>query len=179
MSILSASDAEAANTGQLDRLSPRRLPHYLRQSGPPTVDRLWLIAQDVNRGVFGGRGEAHTADALGLIPRVNADVVYLDPPYPRTTAYGGAYAPLDAILGQNELSAESPALPDLLAACEHISCLVLSYGGPTASLGQLSNIVGRYRQVATALAVPYTHLKSIASEEKRATDREYLIVAKT
>ncbi len=129
MSILSASDAEAANTGQLDRLSPRRLPHYLRQSGPPTVDRLWLIAQDVNRGVFGGRGEAHTADALGLIPRVNADVVYLDPPYPRTTAYGGAYAPLDAILGQNELSAESPALPDLLAAKD---ARAPGKGGPAA-----------------------------------------------
>ena len=108
-----------------------------------------------------------------------AETLWPSVPSPPTRAYGGAYAPLDAILGQNELSAESPALPDLLAACEHISCLVLSYGGPTASLGQLSNIVGRYRQVATALAVPYTHLKSIASEEKRATDREYLIVAKT
>ena len=52
MSLASASDARWVATGAFDRVSPRRLPHYLGQArrllAPPT----WLaIVADLNRQI--------------------------------------------------------------------------------------------------------------------------------
>ncbi len=85
MSMLRGTDARAAATGDYDKVSPRRLGHYLRARRLLTPEGVWSLAQEVNAGVFGGRGEAHQGDARELIARSKADVVYLDPPYPGTT----------------------------------------------------------------------------------------------
>jgi hypothetical protein len=70
-----------------------------------------------------------------------------------------------------------PDLDDLLAASQPATYVVLSYGGPTQNLEDLVSLVGRHRPVLRALAVPYPHLRSIASEETNAKNKEFIIVA--
>lgn len=177
MSMLRGTDARAAATGDFDRVSPRRLGHYLGAGRHLTVAGAWRIAREINGGVFGGSGEARKADAKEVIAGSSAEVVYLDPPYPGTASYGREYAVLDALLGDEPAARPPPSLDELLDSAGHIPLLVLSFGGPTVSLGELAALVGRHRKVIAAHALPYRHLGSIASEKKNATNRELLLIA--
>jgi D12 class N6 adenine-specific DNA methyltransferase len=177
MSMLRGTDARAAAEGDYDRVSPRRLGHYLRASRHLTPGGAWCIAEEVNLGVFGGRGEAFREDALTAIATHPNQVLYLDPPYPKTAAYEHEYAVLDLLLGDSPPSGTAPTLDDLLDAGRESALVVLSYGGPTVTLDQLTATVSAHRRVLRALAIPYRHLGSIASEEKNAQNREYLVVA--
>lgn len=177
MSMLRGTDARAAATGDYDRVSPRRLGHYLKARRLLTPEGVWAVGQEVNAGVFGGRGEARKDDALAVIASTEADVVYLDPPYPGTTSYVKEYSVLDALLGDEPSGSAPPTVDDLLDAARHVRLLLLSYGGPTVTLEKLVARVGHHRPVRRALAIPYPHLGSIATKEKNATDKEYLILA--
>lgn len=99
MSLLTASDAGAAASGDFDRISPRRLGHYLKAARPLSAEQVWAAARAVNDGVFGGSGEALSGDARDVLSRSDAAVVYLDPPSPGTSRYEREYAALDALLG--------------------------------------------------------------------------------
>ncbi len=177
MSMLRGTDARAAATGDFDRVSPRRLGHYLRSDRQFTPDGLWGLAQEVNGGVFGGRALAVRSDAVASISSHRADLLYLDPPYPGTTSYAREYAVLDALLGDDPSRAPAPSLDDLLEAAREVPLVVLSFGGPTVSLETLIQQVRRHRPVKTAHAIPYRHLGSIASEEKNRANREFVVVA--
>lgn len=177
MSVLNATDAAAAIRGDLDHVSSRRLGHYLKADRllvPATVQQ---IADDVNAGVIGGRGAGRQGDALTTIPDVRADVLYLDPPYPSTTGYIDVYGPLDQILGDIANMTPPPTLDALFDAARDVPLVVLSYGGPRVTLDGLVAIVGRHRPVLRALAIPYPHLRSLATKEKNRENREYLVVA--
>ncbi len=179
MSLLTATDAEAAVGGDFDRVSPRRLGHYLRaQQRLLTPDGAWRIAERINAGVIGGRGDARRADAPRAIAETGADVLYLDPPYPGTSRYDREYAVLDELLGDEPRERAPPTLDELLTAARHIPLVVLSYGGPTVTLDDLVATVGAQRRVVRALAVPYPHLRSIASKEKNDANREFIVVAR-
>jgi len=177
MSMLRGTDARAAATGDYDKVSPRRLGHYLKARRLLTLEGVWSVAQEVNAGVFGGRGEAHQGDAREPIARTQADVLYLDPPYAGTTAYDKEYAVLDDILGDGAEFGLPPSLDELLEAASHIPLVLLSYGGPTVNLDSLIVQVRRHRPVRRALAIPYPHLGSIASAAKTAENKEYIVVA--
>lgn len=176
MSVLDATDAAAASAGDFDRVSPRRLGHYLRAPEHFTLEGVWKMAEQVNAGVFGGRGDASHRDALDAIGATHADVLYLDPPYPGTTGYTKTYAVLDQLLGDDLAGGQAPSLDALLAAAAHIPTIVLSYGGPSADLDGLTALVSRHRDVKRALEIPYAHLRSVARKEVSRDDREYLIV---
>ncbi|MEI6665931.1 MAG: DNA adenine methylase [Chloroflexota bacterium] len=178
LSMLSATDAGAAATGDYDRLTASRLRHYLRADRLLLPSTLWSIAQEVNAGVFGGSGEASRGNAVTMITGTTADIVYLDPPYPGTTGYHTAYGVLDELLGDTPIASAVPlSLTDLLQAAEHIPLLVLSFGGPRVTLDQLREQVGQHRDVLRAIAVPYPHLRSVASEAHRVANRELIIIA--
>ncbi|TAJ19866.1 MAG: hypothetical protein EPO65_05465 [Dehalococcoidia bacterium] len=177
MAMLTATDARAAATGEYDRVSSRRLAHYLRVPGAFASPAVWALAQRLNAGVIAGSGQARRADALTTHTETQADVVYLDPPYAGTTGYAGTYAPLDALLGGAETPGAAPAIDQLVLATMHIPLLVLSYGGPRTSLESLIAQVGAHRPVHRALAIPYPHLRSLAREEKNRANQEFLIVA--
>jgi D12 class N6 adenine-specific DNA methyltransferase len=177
MSMLRGTDARAASDGDFDRVSPRRLGHYLKAQTLFTPKRVWSIAEEINAGVIGGHGTAGKLTVLEALARTTADVVYLDPPYPGTTRYEREYAPLDVLLGDVDLPAEPISIPALLDAAHEAKVVVLSYGGPTTTLEGLVTLVARHRLVVHALAISYAHLRSIATEKKNETNREYLIVA--
>lgn len=178
MSLPTATDARAAAEGDFDRISPRRVGHYLRASKSLRPEAIWRIAEQVNAGVFGGRGTALQGDARELVVRQPADVLYLDPPYAGTSRYETEYALVDELFGDTGPPEHPPpTLDELLEAAAAIPLLVLSYGGPTLSLTELEALVARHRPVVRALAVPYPHLRSIASDRKNRQNREYLIIA--
>ena len=177
MSMLRGTDARAAATGDYDRVSPRRLGHYLKASELLTPAGAWRLAGEVNAAVFGGRGEAHKSDALSLIASSDADVLYLDPPYPDTTGYEREYGVLDDLLGDTpDAEAAAPDLDELLAAAAHIPLALISFGGPTLTLPELSACVSRHRPVLQALAVPHVHLASIARRNQN-DSFEYIVLA--
>jgi hypothetical protein len=104
-------------------------------------------------------------------------VLYLDPPYPGTAGYGEEYAALDRLLGDNRPPQAAPVLADLLAASTHIKTLVLSYGGPRTDLDALVAAVAGQRTIQRALAIPYRHLGALATEQKNASNKEFLVLA--
>ncbi len=178
MSAPSATDAVAAVSGDYDPVSPRRLAHYLKARALLTPTRVWRVAQDVNAGVFAGHGTAQQVDALTAIRSNAADVLYLDPPYVGTTSYPTHYAVIDALLGDPPPAAPAPSLDDLLDAAHDVPLVVVSYGGPTATIASLSELVARHRTVCGALAVPYPHLASVAKEVNRERNRELVVIAR-
>ena len=114
--------------------------------------------------------------ALSLIASRDADVLYLGPPYPGTTGYEREYGVLDDLLGDTLDAAAAPDLDELLAAAAHIPLALISFGGPTLTLPELSAGVSRHRPVLQALAVPHVHLASIARRNQNDSS-EYIILA--
>ena len=177
LAVANATDAPHAAADDFDRVSPRRVGHYLSARQTLTPSHAWGVAQAVNRGVFGGAGEARQGDALDVISSTNVDVLYLDPPYAQTSAYASTYAALDTLLGADLSSAAVPTLDQLLAAAAHVPHVVLSYGGPTVTLESLTAAVERHRPVRRAVAIRYPHLRSLATKEKNDANREFLVIA--
>ena len=177
LSLPSATDAAAAAFGDTDGLSPRRLGHYLRAQRPLTGRTLERTAAQINGGVFGGAGRAERGDARAVLARTAADIAYLDPPYPGTTGYARAYAAVDALLGDDRRSGSPPSLDALLDAARKIPLVLLSYGGPGQTLDTVVPVVQRHRPVRRALAVPYPHLRALATEATNAANTEFLILA--
>ena len=176
MSLPSATDARAAAAGDYDRISPRRLGHYLRRRDVPLAE-LRRVARGINAGVLAGRGRALRGDARDVLAAESADVVFLDPPYAGTTGYDRAYRALDRLLGDDDRGGKPPTLDDVLDAARDAPWLVITYGGPDATLDSVTAPVERHRVVREALAVPYPHLRAIAKEETRAANREHIVVA--
>lgn len=182
MSMLRGTDARAAAGGDYDRVSPRRVGHYVRSRRLLSPAAWWEVAQEVNHGVFAGEGEAYQRDVFDLLRDVEGDVVYLDPPYPGTTAYEREYAVLDRLLEghvyqRSHFSGSTPPLEELFRACNHIPVWLVSLGNASVGLQELVADISRHRTVRRVLELPYRHLESIASEEKNATNKEFLILA--
>ena len=176
MSVTSASDVVHFTAGNFDRISSARISTYLNASQQFSSKGLMRTAEKINAGVFGGVGRAVAGDVLTTLKSQSADVVYLDPPYPGTTGYAGSYHTLDLLLGdQPEANSSVPDLRELLDSSSHIPVLVLSYGGPEASIKSLTDSISRHREVVEAVQVPYRHLPSIS--RKKGNSNEFIIFA--
>ena len=176
MSLPSASDAQTFQSGDFDRITPRRLGTYMNARKLLTPAGLWHIAKQVNSGVFGGPGTALQGDALEVIQSVPADVVYLDPPYAGTTGYRESYQNLDRLLGDST-ETQAPSLVGLLEVSNHIPLVIISYGGPDVTAESVAEIVSKHRTVVRALDVSYPHLASIATTKRKSKTREVIIIA--
>ncbi len=182
MSMLRGTDARAAYGGDLDRVSPKRLGHYLNGERLLRPEAWLALAAEVNCGVFPGQGETYQSDARAFLDSAGGDVLYLDPPYPGTTSYEREYAVLDALL-EGEARPASPfsrspdLLPPLFDACRHIPVWLISLNNAALKLEALLNLVRGHRRNVRAVEVPYHHLGSIASKEKNAENREFIVLA--
>ena len=182
MSMLRGTDAKAAFSGDLDRVSSRRVGHYLRSFSLLEPWAWWRLAQEVNRGVFPGSGEAHQTDAVAFLADVEGDVVYLDPPYPGTTSYEREYAVLDELLEgrryeTSPFSRSADLLTELFRACHQIPVWLVPFNNSMLSLEELKAMICPHRPNIASVRVPYRHLGSIASEEKNAKNEEYIVLA--
>ncbi len=182
MSMLRGTDARAAFEGDLDRVSPRRLRHYLESRGLLSLPAWLRLADDVNAGVFPGTGEVYQEDAHSFLAHAAGDVVYLDSPYPRTASYEHEYAVLDELLeGERRpvsaFSRSQDVLPSLLDACANIPVWLISLNNAVLSLDELEDLVRPHRRYVRSIAVPYRHLGSIASKEKNHANQEFIVLA--
>jgi hypothetical protein len=182
MSMLRGTDARAAFGGDYDGVSPGRVGHYLRSLELLRPAALWRLAQELNLGVFAGRGWASQEDALTFLGHTSGDVVYLDPPYPGTTAYEREYAVLDDLLEgltrpTSPFSVSPDPLPALFSACRHLPIWLVSLNNAALDLEQFTDLIRPHRPKIRAIRVAYRHLGSIASEQKNAQNEEYVILA--
>ena len=183
MSMLRGTDARAAHEGDLDRVSPHRLGHYMNAQSLLAPHAWRALADDVNAGVFPGRGKASQRDTLDFLADVNGDVVYLDPPYPGTTSYEREYAVLDDLLegkkrAPSRYSQSKEMLPELFAASAHIPVWLVSLNNAAMAVEEFVSMIKKHRRDVRALEIPYRHLASIASEAKNEENREYIVLAR-
>ncbi len=182
MSMLRGTDARAAATGDLDRVSARRLGHYLKARNLLSLAAFLKLAHEVNSGVFPGEGRAYQSDAIEFLARTSGDVAYVDAPYPNTTSYEDEYRALDVLLEGRELersrfSRRDAPLDEIFAASDHVPVWVVSFNNAVLDLDGLKQLIRLHRANIQALEVPYRHLGSIATEVKNETNREFIIVA--
>jgi adenine-specific DNA methylase len=147
------------------------------------------LRQQVNTGVFsnGHRNEMHQLDVFGFLREVGGDILYLDPPYAGTSAYETSLRALDSIL-EGKMVRQEPstfskagaleALERLFDASQKFPLWIVSYGNATIGLDTLVELVGKFKRDVQAEEIPYVHLTGLSSEEKRAGNREFLIVAR-
>jgi len=182
MSQLRGTDARAAAEGDFDRVSPRRVGHYVASLRLLQPRAVVAMARQISRAVLPGRGFASQMDAVDFLRRTQGDVVYFDPPYPGTTTYEKEYRALDILLEGRELppsrfSSHIEALDELFEAADQIPVWLISLNNVVLTLDQLLELVRRHRAEVRAAEVPYRHLGSIASEAKNEANREYVILA--
>ncbi len=153
----------------------------------PSIEKLRLIAHDINAGVFanGHANEMVQADVLDFLGRVEGDVLYLDPPYYGSNAYEKVYLILDQILAGriesrpnsrfNQREAEQSLLA-LFEKAERFKVWVLSFGGGKIGREECRQMVARFR---AAEVVPVRHRYHYADAGgQRADDKEILIVGR-
>jgi 16S rRNA G966 N2-methylase RsmD len=182
MSQLRGTDAKAAYEGDLDKVSSHRVKHYLNAQRLLRPEAWLRLMKEVNTGVFAGNGEAEHGDAFTFLYRRQGDVVYLDPPYPGTTSYEREYAVLDDLLeGQTKPVSGFSRSPDLLGelfqVCAHIPIWLVSLNNAALELIELEELIRAHRPNVRSVEVPYRHLGSIASKEKNARNREFIVLA--
>jgi hypothetical protein len=181
MSQLRGTDARAAAEGDFDRVSPHRVGHYIDSLRLLQPQAVMTMARQINGAVFPGRGFVSQIDAVDFLGRTEGDVVYFDPPYPGTTAYEREYRALDILLEGRELppsrfSSHTEALDELFGAASHIPTWLVSLGNAALELEELLDLIRPHRPNIEAVQVPYRHLGSIATEEKNARNREFIVL---
>jgi 16S rRNA G966 N2-methylase RsmD len=170
-------------SGEYESITPSALPQYVRGLRLATFPQLWELAERINHGVFEGRGEVRQGDALELLPSIEADIFYADPPYAATRGYEAHYKVLDQILGE-ETRPMSPftvqggarMIDTLLERAKHIPIVVLSFGNETVSLQELEQKFVQHGRATRAIEIPYARLAALSKGEKSGRDRELLVV---
>ena len=156
----------------------------------PIPEVLRELAQAINAGIIDNAEEnqAFRLDVLDFLHRVQADVVYFDPPYAGTLAYEQEYHVLDQVLAgqlgeakKSEFSRKDGMkfLDEVFKAAKHIPVWIVSMGnaGGANDLGELQEMVARYRRPET-YRIKYRHIPAVATEEHQAKNEEYLIVGR-
>lgn len=183
MGAVAASDAPKAAAREFDGLSAARLSHYVRRSRSLITPAMLLrMAEEMNAAIVPGVATTSQDDAATFLRKSSCEVAYLDPPYPGTQSYERAFALIDeffdfAPLATSAFSTRNPPLDELFDASAHIRTIVLSMGNAVMTLDDLVRLVGRHRTVERALSIPYHHLGAVATAEKNAANREFLILA--
>ncbi len=183
MSQVRKGTAHRASDGSWESITPSCLSHYVDALRLDTLDQLWHLAQKTNAGVFEGRGRVIQGDVLGLLPGIQADVGYFDPPYAGVMSYEREYKIIDELL-EGTTRPTSPftardgaaMIDTLLARAQHTPIWALSFGNATLSLEELEEKMARLGRRTKAIAIRYQHLPAVATEEKKAANREYLLI---
>jgi len=182
LGLPSATDSWRIRGGDLDAVTSARLDHYLRRQ-KWMLNPLYLLklAAQVNAGVFPGEARVFQQDVFRFLPGVQADVVYLDPPFGGTQSYERAFRLLDEFIGDhhqevNPFSSRRPPIDELLEACRHIPVVVLSLGNTLLDEEGVRALVCRHRRVLRVLSLPYRHYRAVASPAKSVANKEFLVL---
>ncbi len=147
------------------------------------------IAHEINRGVFanGQANQAHCMDIFALLPTVQADIAYFDPPYAGTLAYETALKPLDDFLrghaepAEKSVFSQSDAvrfLDQMFDRARHIPVWAISYGNAKLNLDDLVAMIRRHKRVVEARELHHVHCTGLASAESKAANREFILIGR-
>ena len=159
--------------------------HAIAANGEHPLPALRRLAAQINRGVMRGAQpcSVHKGDAAETIRQgEGAEILYLDPPYAGTLKYEKEYRLLDQLFGDelppSPFSQDSGAmaLAGLLERAQSFPLWVISYGNAVLDIEAMKALIGRIRPVR-AVELAYTHLGAVASEEKKAKNREFILLA--
>lgn len=156
----------------------------------PVPEALRELAQDINVGIIDNAQEnqVFNLDVMDFLSRIKADVVYFDPPYAGTLAYEEEYHVLDQILAGQAFEAQKSDfsrkdgmkfLDEVFQKAKHIPTWIVSMGnaGGTNDMVELEEMIGKYRR-PEIYRIKYKHMPSVASEEHKAKNEEYLIIGR-
>ncbi len=183
MAQIQGGNMERLAEGQFDAITESCLPGYVDGLRLTRVDRLWQLAQKINGGVFAGQGQALKTDITEVLPEIQADVAYFDPPYPGTTSYEREYKILDEIL-EGSARTVSPfsrkdgagLLDQVFEKATHIPIWVLSLGNAVTTIEDLEAKMRQHGREVRSTSIRYAHKASLASAEARRTNRELVVV---
>ena len=123
------------------------------------------------------------ASVLEILPKIQADVVYFDPPYPGVMSYEKQYRIIDEILEgasrpTSPFTAKDGAslLDTLFERASHIPVWLLSLGNAVVSIEELEAKMAKHGRQTKAIALKYQHLPAVATEEKKRENKEFIVV---
>lgn len=170
-------------TGEYESITESAVYHYVEGLRLTRPDKLWEIAQQINAGVFAGEGQVMKASILDVLPEIDADVAYFDPPYPGVMSYEKEYKVIDEILEgasrpTSPFTAKDGAamIDGLFEQAGHIPIWLLSLGNAVVTLPELEEKMARLGRETRAIEIRYQHLPAVATEEKKEKNREFLVV---
>lgn len=183
MSQVRAGTAHRASTGEWEAITPSCIYHYVDGLRLNRPEKLWALAQQVNAGVFEGRGKVIKASVLDVLPSIQADVAYFDPPYPGVMSYEKEYRVIDQLLEgttrpTSPFTAKTGAslLDSLFEKATHIPVWVLSLGNAVVTIEELEAKMAKHGRKTKCIALAYQHLAAVATEEKKRMNREFLVI---
>jgi adenine-specific DNA methylase len=170
-------------TGEYESITESAVYHYVDGLRLTRPAQLWALAQQINAGVFQGEGRVIQRSILDALPEIRADVAYFDPPYPDVMSYEKEYKVIDELLEgvsrpTSPFTAKDGAamIDGLLERAQHIPIWILSLGNAVVTLADLEEKMRRLRRETRAIEIKYQHLPAVATDEKKATNREFLVV---
>jgi adenine-specific DNA methylase len=170
-------------TGEYESITESAAYHYIDGLRLATPARLQELARQINAGVFEGSGRILKANVLDVLPDIKADIAYFDPPYPGVMSYEREYKVIDQILEgtshpTSPFTAKTGAamLDTLFERATHIPVWLLSLGNAVVGPEELEAKMLRHGRKTKAITLKYQHLPAIATEEKKAQNRELLVI---
>ncbi len=183
MSQVRSGTVHRVSSGDFEAITPSCVHHYVEGLRLTRFDRVWRLAREINGGVMVGQGKVYQQSVFDVLCRIRADVAYFDPPYPGVMSYEKEYKIIDRLLEGLErptspFTARNGAamIDDLFGEAEHIPIWVLSLGNAVVTLDELEEKMRRLGRNTQAIEIVYQHLPSIATDEKKAANREYLVL---
>jgi adenine-specific DNA methylase len=183
MSQVRAGTIHRLETGEYESITESCMYHYVDGLRLTRPKKLWEIAQAINAGVFAGNGSVLKESVLDALPRIHAHVAYFDPPYPGVMSYEKEYRFIDQILEglsrpTSPFTAKDGAslLDHPFQRAQHIPVWVLSLGNAVVGIDELEAKMSRLGRETRAIEIAYQHLPAVANEEKKATNKEFLVV---
>lgn len=185
----SGSYWEPLDDEDFDRIRPQYHLH-LKTAFLSPLRLLQKVARTINRGVFGNgrKNRMYQMDVFEFLSQVEADILYLDPPYGGTLSYEREFRRLDQMLAL-DLGAALPVsvfsqkgalrqVERLFEMTRDVPVTILSYGNAAYSLEELTAAIRPHRREVEAHEIRYRHMENRARVEKNRQNREYLIIAR-
>jgi adenine-specific DNA methylase len=183
MSQIRPGTVHRVSTGEYESITESCVHHYVGGLRLTRLDRVWQIAEHINSGVFAGQAQVIQGSIFDVLPASKADVLYADPPYASVMSYEKEYRIVDEILEgttrpTSPFTAKNGAdvIDGLLERAAHVPLWLLSFGNAAVTLAELEEKMRRLGRATRAIEIKYQHLPSIATDAKKETNREYLVV---
>lgn len=170
-------------SGEYESITDSCLQRYIGGLRLIRPEVLWDLAQHINAGVFQGEGRVIRQSVLDALPEVPAAVAYFDPPYPGVMSYEKEYRVIDEMLegasrDTSPFTARDGArmIDGLLERAAHIPVWLLSLGNAVVGIDDLEVKMTRLGRETKAIEIAYQHIPAVATAEKKATNKEFLVV---